>query len=121
MSSKINKLGKRIVELRKEKSMSQSELASRVSLSYAQIGRYETKGVQPSAEILKKMADALDTSIDYIINGTTDEKAKANLKDAELIRYFKNIEVLPDTEKTTVLKFIGAYIRDFNARQAYSS
>jgi transcriptional regulator with XRE-family HTH domain len=120
MSSKINKLGKRIVELRKEKGMSQSDLAAKVNLSYAQIGRYETKGVQPPAEILKKMADALDTSVDFIINGTTNEKAKASLKDAELIRYFMDIEGLPDSEKNTLIKLIGAYIRDFKARQAYS-
>jgi transcriptional regulator with XRE-family HTH domain len=121
MVSKSNKLGQRIIELRKEKNMSQSELANQVNLSYAQIGRYETKGVQPPAEILKKMADALDTTVDFIINGTTDEKAKASLKDAELIRYFKDIEVLPDTEKTTLVKLIGAYIRDFKARQTYKT
>lgn len=121
MSSKTNKLGKRIIELRKEKGMSQSDLAAKVNLSYAQIGRYETKGVQPPAEILKKMADALDTTVDFIINGTNDEKAKASLKDAELIRYFKDIEVLPDSEKNTLVKLIGAYIRDFKARQAYKT
>jgi transcriptional regulator with XRE-family HTH domain len=121
MSSKSNKLGKRIMDLRKEKNMSQTDLANKVDLSYAQIGRYETKNVQPPAEILKKMADALDTSVDYLINGTTDEKAQASLKDAELIRYFKDMDVLPDTEKNTLVKLIGAYIRDFKARQTYKT
>ncbi|MCC6373083.1 MAG: helix-turn-helix transcriptional regulator [Bacteroidia bacterium] len=120
MSGKKGLLGKRIIELRKAKNMSQSDLAKRVNLSYAQIGRYETKGVQPPAEILKKMADALDTTVDFIINGATDEKAKASLKDAELIRYFKDMELLPDSEKNTLVKLIGAYIRDFKARQAYA-
>jgi transcriptional regulator with XRE-family HTH domain len=121
MSSKSSKLGRRIVDLRKEKNMSQTDLAKKVNLSYAQIGRYETKNVQPSAEILKKMADALDTSVDFLINGTTDEKAQASLKDAELIRYFKDMDVLPDTEKNTLVKLIGAYIRDFKARQTYKT
>ncbi len=120
MSSKKDLLGKRIIELRKAKNMSQSELAKKVNLSYAQIGRYETKGVQPPAEILKKMADTLDTTVDFIINGATDEKAKASLKDAELIRYFKDMETLPQSEKSTLIKLIGAYIRDFKARQAYA-
>ena len=119
MSSKNHKLGNRIIALRKEKNMSQSDLANKVSLSYAQIGRYETKDVQPSADILKKMADALDTTVDYLINGATDEKAKASLKDAELIRYFKDMETLPDVEKHTLIKLIGAYIRDFRAMQTY--
>lgn len=121
MSGKKGLLGKRIVELRKMKGLSQSDLAQRVSLSYAQIGRYETKGVQPPAEILKRMADALDTTVDFIVNGANDEKAKASLKDAELLRYFKDMEVLPDSEKSTLVKLIGAYIRDFKARQAYKT
>ena len=51
-----NKLGNRIIELRKAKLWSQSELAAKVGISNAQIGRYETKGSQPQAEVLKKMA-----------------------------------------------------------------
>ena len=121
MSGKKGLLGKRIVELRKMKGLSQSDLAQRVSLSYAQIGRYETKGVQPPAEILKRMAEALDTTVDFIVNGANDERAKASLKDAELLRYFKDMEVLPDSEKSTLVKLIGAYIRDFKARQAYKT
>ncbi|MFN7911778.1 MAG: hypothetical protein ACK5QC_08120 [Bacteroidota bacterium] len=46
--------------------------------------------------------------------------AKASLKDAELIRYFKDMETLPQSEKSTLIKLIGAYIRDFKARQAYA-
>jgi transcriptional regulator with XRE-family HTH domain len=121
MSSKKNSLGKRIIELRKQKNVSQSELATKVGLSYAQIGRYEIKAVQPPAEILKKIADYLETTVDYLISGATDEKAKASLKDAELIRYFQDVEALPDSEKTTLVKLIGAYIRDYKARQAYKT
>lgn len=121
MSSKSNTLGKRIIELRKAKNMSQSDLADKIGLSYTQIGRYETKGVQPPAEILKKIADILDSSMDFLVNGTTDEKAKASLKDAELIRYFKEIEAMPSAEKNTLLKLIGAYVRDYKARLAYKN
>ncbi len=63
--SQKNKLGSRIVELRKAKNWSQSQLADKAGVSYAQIGRYETKGSQPPAEVLKKMADALDSTLDY--------------------------------------------------------
>jgi len=41
------------------------------------------------------LADIFNTSVDYIINGTADEKAKASLE------------------------IIGAYIRDFKTKQAY--
>lgn len=110
MSSKKGLLGNRIVELRKAKNMSQSDLAKKIGLSYTQVGRYEIKGVQPPAEILKKMADTLDTTVDFIINGASDEKAKASLKDAELLNQFKAVEGMPEKDKSVIKSLIDAYI-----------
>lgn len=119
--SQKNKLGTRIVELRKAKNWSQSELASQVGVSYAQIGRYETKGSQPPAAVLKKIADALDTTVDFLINGNTEDKAKASLADAEVIRYFKEVDTLPQEDKSALLRVIGGFIRDVKTKQAYAS
>ncbi|RKZ93930.1 MAG: XRE family transcriptional regulator, partial [Gammaproteobacteria bacterium] len=44
-------LGKRIQELRKQNGLTQQELAGRVRISHPQIVRYETKGVQPPANV----------------------------------------------------------------------
>jgi transcriptional regulator with XRE-family HTH domain len=95
----MNELGKRIQELRKQNNISQNELADKINISKAQMSRYEVKGVQPPADILNKIADALGTSVDFLINGNTTEKAQSTLKDADLIRQFKEIEGLPDNEK----------------------
>lgn len=119
--SQKNKLGNRITELRKTKAWSQSQLAEKVGISYAQIGRYETKGTQPSAEVLKKIAVALDTSVDFLINGNTEDKANAVLNDAEVIRYFKEVDNLPSDDKTALLRVIGGFLRDVKTKQAYAS
>lgn len=115
----MNELGKRIQELRKQTNISQNELADKINISKAQMSRYEVKGVQPPADILNKIADVLGTSVDFLINGNTTEKAQTTLKDADLIKQFKEIEGLPDNEKSTILKVVSAYIRDFKARQTY--
>lgn len=119
--SQKNTLGTRIVELRKQKSWTQSELAAKVKVSYAQIGRYETKGAQPPAEVLKKIAEALDTNVDFLINGNTEDKAKASLVDAEVIRYFKEVDALPAEDKTALIRVIAGFIRDVKTKQAYAS
>lgn len=116
-----NKLGVRIIDLRKAKAWSQSQLADKVGISYAQIGRYETKGSQPPAEVLKKMADALDTTVDFLINGNTEDKAKASLNDAEVIRYFKEVDTLPVEDKSALLRVIAGFLRDVKTKQAYAS
>ncbi len=119
--SQKNKLGSRIAELRKAKNWSQSQLADKVGISYAQIGRYETKGAQPPAEVLKKMADALDSTVDFLINGNTEDKAKASLNDAEVIRYFKEVDTLPTEDKSALLRVIAGFLRDVKTKQAYAS
>lgn len=106
----MNNLGKRVVELRKKKGFSQSDLAKQVGISYAQVGRYETKGAQPPAEVLRKIADALDTTVDFLINGDTDEKAVSALKDAELLQQFRAVEQMDEEDKVTVKRLIDAFI-----------
>lgn len=115
----MESLGSRIQELRKKESLTQAELALKIGISHTQITRYETKNVQPPADILKKFANLFGTSIDFIVNGTAEEKAQNILMDAELIKQFKEMETLPETEKNTILKVVTAYIRDFKTKQAY--
>jgi transcriptional regulator with XRE-family HTH domain len=116
-----NKLGDRITELRKAKAWSQTLLAEKVGVSYAQIGRYETKDSQPPAQVLKKIAEAVETTVDFLLNGNTDDKAKASLNDAEVIRYFKEVDNLPIEDKSALLRVISGFLRDVKTKQAYAS
>lgn len=116
----MDSLGNRVQGLRKENSLSQNELANRINISKAQMSRYEVKGVQPPADVLNKIADVLNTSVDFLINGDTDEKAKATLKNTELLQKFKEMDTLPDKEQSVLLNVISAYLRDYKAKQAYA-
>lgn len=116
----MNDLGKRIQHLRKELNLSQTDLANTVGISYAQIGRYETKGSQPPAEVLKKIADTLNTTVDFLISGNSEEKAQATLKDSEVLRQFKAVDALPENDKNALLRVISGFIRDCKTKQAYS-
>ena len=110
-------LGKRILSLRKQKNWSQSDLANAIGISYAQIGRYETKGAQPSAEVLRKIADALNTTTDYLMYGDTDEKAMSSLSDAELLQQFKAVDSMDNEDKMIIKKLIDAFITKSKLKQ----
>jgi transcriptional regulator with XRE-family HTH domain len=115
----MESLGNRIQSLRKHLGLTQSQLADKIQVSHTQMARYEIKGVQPPADVLEKLADVFDTSIDYLVRGDKSEKIESTLKDAELIKEFKKLDKLPEDEKKTILKVISSLIRDFNAKQAY--
>jgi transcriptional regulator with XRE-family HTH domain len=114
-------LADRIQLLRKQAGMTQVDLAGKIGVSKSQFIRYESKDVQPPADIVNKLADVLGTSVDYLISGDKSEKAKATLKNSELLQRFKEIDVLPEEEQGVLLKVISAYIRDYRAKQAYAS
>jgi transcriptional regulator with XRE-family HTH domain len=111
----------RIQLLRKQAGLTQIELAGKIGVSKSQFIRYESKDVQPPANIINKLADVLGTSVDFLISGDKTEKAKASLKNSELIQRFKEVDSLPEEEQGVLIKIISAYVRDFKAKQAYAS
>ncbi len=113
-------LANRIQLLRKQAGLTQVELADKIGVSKSQFIRYESKNVQPPANIINKLADTLGTSVDFLISGDKTEKAKASLKNSELIQRFKEVDSLPEEEQGVLIKIISAYVRDYRAKQAYA-
>jgi transcriptional regulator with XRE-family HTH domain len=102
-------LPERLKEARTKKGLSQSDLAKKVKLHYTQIGRYENKGAQPSADILSKLADVLDVTTDYLMSGSQDEMAEG-ISDKELMTQFKRIAQLPKERKAIVKELLDAFL-----------
>lgn len=106
----MKKLSDRIQELRKQKGFTQDALAKKVGISLTQMARYETKGIQPPANVLMKLASIFGTTVDFLVNGATEDKAKAQLKDAELLQQFKEVELLNDKDKSVIKTLIEAFL-----------
>lgn len=102
-------VGDRIKELRNNKKLTQSALAELIGLTYIQVGRYEKGKSTPSADVLQKLAAALDTTSDFLMNGST-EQVKAQLTDRELLKQFQEVEQLAPEDKHLVKTFIDAFI-----------
>ncbi len=113
----IMELGDRLKQLRLQKGLSKSDLAKEIGVHYSQIGRYEDKGARPSADILAKLANVLEVSSDYLMNGTSDDLAESSLTDKELLNQFKIIEKMPDDKKSVVKEFLDAFITKDKLRQ----
>ena len=87
-------LGARILQLRKDKKLSREKLGKLIDTSGAIIGRYERNERTPSVEIARKMALALDVSLDYLV-GNTDLKL-----DSEITKKIVDIQKLPEEERS---------------------
>lgn len=65
----LKKLGKRIQEIRKEKGITQVELANSINKDQQSIQRLEAGGVNPSIFYLLEVAKGLDTKLEKLIDG----------------------------------------------------
>ena len=63
-------LSKQIVQLRKKKGMSQSQLAKALGVSPSAIGMYEQGRRVPTLDIIIAMGQLFEVSLDYLITGT---------------------------------------------------
>lgn len=58
----------KIREYRKEKGMSQSELAHKVGLARQTVGLIESENYNPSLKVCLSFAEVLDTTLDKLFN-----------------------------------------------------
>ncbi|WFD09774.1 helix-turn-helix domain-containing protein [Tepidibacter hydrothermalis] len=69
----------RMKQLRKEKGLTQEELAVIISKNRSTIAGYETERKEPDHDTLKKIADYFEVSIDYLL-GQSDIKTTTNIE-----------------------------------------
>lgn len=61
--------GLRLYELREERGITQAELSAKVGLSHAAVGHWESGRFIPSLVAAKRLADALEISLDELTKG----------------------------------------------------
>lgn len=57
----------RLVKLRKDRSITQADLAKHLGIERTTYGKYETSGIQPPVEIIIKLAEFYDISTDFLL------------------------------------------------------
>lgn len=101
-------IGARIKALRKARHWPQKQLANMVGIRYERLNNYEGGFSIPPAETLIRLADALGTTIDYLLTGTEIEES--NLANIRLFRRFQALEHLDQDDQQTVIRLIDAFI-----------
>ena len=79
------------------------------------LGRYERGDINPSIEVVIKIASALEVSLDYLAGNTDLEIEKG------LLNKIIEIQKLHSKDQEHILFGLEAMLRDARARQAYAS
>lgn len=83
--------GEKLKKLRAENNMTQKELAEKIGVKRGTIGSYETQGKKPRYKTLKKIAQVLNCSINYLLDTPNDFNQKDTDSDFDFQKYITKI------------------------------
>ena len=78
-------IGPRIAALRRERGLSQSELARRIQVSPSALGMYEQGRREPSADTMVALADSLGVTTDFLLTGRVANPTEADALSALIL------------------------------------
>lgn len=103
-------LGTKIKELRAEKGLSQAALEAISGVNCKLLSKYENERIVPSADTLRKIAEALQISSDYLIFDNAPKDGISTLNDLELFEKFKEVERMSPENRTMIKNMIDALL-----------
>ncbi len=98
-------LGNILAQLRKEKGLSQRELATSLGVSNGAVAMWETNRRQPDIEMLIRIAQFYNVSIDYLFGNiqvlSTTKMQNLSSTEIKLIKYYQSVLNLNELDTKT--------------------
>ena len=100
-SGEIMSLGERIIQLRKDAGMSQYELSKAMEVSRQAVSKWESGASCPDAQNLIRLAEILDTDIEYLTTGRRNfgRRPPVVIKTTEIVEKIVEKPVVQVVEK----------------------
>jgi transcriptional regulator with XRE-family HTH domain len=102
-------IGRNIRNLRKERGLSQAELARKTGVSQKVISAYERNYRRPSSTFIPVVAETLGTTPDALYD--TGEGKSGGLKKNSLWKIVERLEGIPEDEREEVFSMIDKYLK----------
>lgn len=81
----------KLAKTRKNRNLTQQELAEKVGIGISQMRRYEKGSSSPTLEVIKNLAITLGVSADELIFENNERVAASRILDKELLRQFEMV------------------------------
>ena len=105
----------RLSKLRKERKLTQRELAERVDVHIMQIQRYDNGSTQPKLDITRKLATTLAVSADELIFGEGERDPIDELK-----RQLEALSQFDEEDRNVAKAVFESLILKHNAKRAFA-
>jgi transcriptional regulator with XRE-family HTH domain len=101
--------GQRVAQLRKERGLTQQEMAERLGVSQPVVSDYECGALRLHGELIAKLAEILAVSADEILGLTPLTDRTGALQNRKLHRRLQQLDRLPPRDQQALLRTIEAF------------
>lgn len=109
-SIRSDSIGTRIAQFRKDKGLTQKELAEGLGVSQPVVSDYENDVIRLPADVVVAIAKLLSVTTDEILGLTAEARSGDGLKNRRLSRRLRAIDALPKRDQEALLRTIDAFI-----------
>ena len=100
--------GKRLHRLRRERGLTQTQLADAIGSSQRAISHYETVAEYPPAPVIVELAKALKVSTDELLGAKQIKIEKESPEIRRLWRKFQMVLALPEKDRRAIIRMINS-------------
>ena len=97
-------IGKRLKQARKQKGMTQQDLAKTIGVSVGSVKKWEQDIVDPNTATLISIAVALNVSLDYLF-GNDAAPDLVMVADGDIKRIIEVVEGLPESHRQALFQY----------------
>lgn len=115
-----SEFGRRLVELRKARGLTQTQLADAIGSSQRAISSYETVAEFPPAAVIVEIARALEVTTDELF-GLRPLRSKNGHDDPgtrRLWKKFQQVAALPEKDRRAVIRLVNSLVESKGSRSA---
>lgn len=100
----------KLLMLPKNLGWSQGQLAQKIGADLQRVSKYERGVMMPTMELMVRLAQVFDVSLDYLIRDEKDA-AVGKIKNQELVQQLEQVDALPDEDQDAVVSLLDAFIK----------
>lgn len=106
---------RRLAALRRQKGLSQRELAERLGVPRETVDYYERRAVNPTLDVIQKVAEALEVSPAQLIgDGATPTRLNKKAgPTGKVQKLFEEVSQLPRRQQEHIVRWVSAFVRQY--------
>jgi transcriptional regulator with XRE-family HTH domain len=103
-------IGNCIKRLRQQRDWSQAQFGKKLKVHQKQISKYERGITIPSVEVLIRIAQVFDVSLDYLVFKQKEDEQQLEISDRELLEKMVTVDKFPQKDKNLIKGILDTFI-----------